>query len=114
MRYLENKKAGTRADRYGGSRRANSLYSGAIYFARETSRYHRAPAAAASRTQSERRRGVRLTAFEFERPSRHSPRQMHEGQKYFKNKAVGIGRLVWQWTLRVGWRCNGKKFARGE
>ncbi|XP_018306034.1 zinc finger and BTB domain-containing protein 6 isoform X2 [Mycetomoellerius zeteki] len=37
---------------------------------------------------------------------------MHEGQKYFKNKAVGIGRLVWQWTLRVGWRCNGKKFAR--
>lgn len=42
------------------------------------------------------------------------PRQMHEGQKYFKNKAVGIGRLVWQWTLRVGWRCNGKKFARGE
>ncbi|XP_011695757.1 PREDICTED: modifier of mdg4 isoform X2 [Wasmannia auropunctata] len=39
---------------------------------------------------------------------------MHEGQKYFKNKAVGIGRLVWQWTLRVGWRCNGKKFARGS
>ncbi|XP_015605555.1 protein abrupt isoform X8 [Cephus cinctus] len=38
---------------------------------------------------------------------------MHEGQKYFKNKAVGIGRLVWQWTLRVGWRCNGKKFAKG-
>ncbi|XP_015127641.1 protein tramtrack, beta isoform isoform X8 [Diachasma alloeum] len=37
---------------------------------------------------------------------------MHEGQKYFKNKAVGIGRLVWQWTLRVGWRCNGKKFAK--
>ncbi|XP_039306949.1 zinc finger protein 131 isoform X7 [Solenopsis invicta] len=37
---------------------------------------------------------------------------MHEGQKYFKNKAVGIGRLVWQWTLRVGWRCNGKKFTR--
>ncbi|XP_011143673.1 protein tramtrack, beta isoform isoform X2 [Harpegnathos saltator] len=39
---------------------------------------------------------------------------MHEGQKYFKNKAVGIGRLVWQWTLRVGWRCNGKKFAKGS
>ncbi|KAL6255099.1 hypothetical protein P5V15_013431 [Pogonomyrmex californicus] len=39
---------------------------------------------------------------------------MHEGQKYFKNKAVGIGRSVWQWTLRVGWRCNGKKFARGS
>ncbi|XP_012283200.1 sex determination protein fruitless isoform X5 [Orussus abietinus] len=38
---------------------------------------------------------------------------MHEGQKYFKNKAVGIGRSVWQWTLRVGWRCNGKKFAKG-
>ncbi|KAI4497672.1 hypothetical protein M0802_007212 [Mischocyttarus mexicanus] len=37
---------------------------------------------------------------------------MHEGQKYFKNKAVGIGRLVWQWTLRVEWRCNGKKFAK--
>lgn len=50
----------------------------------------------------------------IERSSRHSPRQMHEGQKYFKNKAVGIGRLVWQWTLRVGWRCNGKKFAKGE
>ncbi|XP_063980317.1 B-cell CLL/lymphoma 6 member B protein isoform X4 [Diachasmimorpha longicaudata] len=45
------------------------------------------------------------------RPS-PATRQMHEGQKYFKNKAVGIGRLVWQWTLRVGWRCNGKKFAK--
>lgn len=41
------------------------------------------------------------------------PRQMHEGQ-YFKNKAAGIGRLVWQWLLRDGWRCNGKKLARGE
>ncbi|XP_046735038.1 protein jim lovell isoform X2 [Diprion similis] len=38
---------------------------------------------------------------------------MHEGQKYFKNKAVGISRLIWQWMLRVGWRCNGKKFAKG-
>ncbi|XP_063980308.1 uncharacterized protein LOC135164142 isoform X2 [Diachasmimorpha longicaudata] len=47
------------------------------------------------------------------RPS-PATRQMHEGQKYFKNKAVGIGRLVWQWTLRVGWRCNGKKFAKGS
>ncbi|XP_046624285.1 zinc finger and BTB domain-containing protein 17 isoform X8 [Neodiprion virginianus] len=37
---------------------------------------------------------------------------MHEGQKYFKNKAVGISRLIWQWMLRVGWRCNGKKFAK--
>ncbi|XP_048512504.1 zinc finger and BTB domain-containing protein 24 isoform X11 [Athalia rosae] len=53
------------------------------------------------------------TAFEFGRPFRSLVRQMHEGQKYFKNKAVSISRLIWQWMLRVGWRCNGKKFAKG-
>lgn len=52
--------------------------------------------------------------FEFRRLFRWLVRQMHEGQKYFKNKAVGISRLIWQWMLRVGWRCNGKKFAKGE